>query len=75
MKYLCLVYGDENELHSVPDRECLAYDADLRALRRIDVWIRVEAASAPLRNPDGRSVLRWVPDRTLQASVALRNAP
>jgi len=31
MKYLCLVYGDENELHSVPDRECLAYDADLRA--------------------------------------------
>jgi hypothetical protein len=31
VKYLCLVYGDENELHSVPDRECLAYDADLRA--------------------------------------------
>jgi hypothetical protein len=31
MKYLCLVYGDENELHSVPDRECLDYDAAIRA--------------------------------------------
>jgi hypothetical protein len=31
MKYLCLVYGDENELHGVPDRECLAYDAAIRA--------------------------------------------
>ena len=30
MKYLCLVYGDEHELHSVPDRECLAYDEGLR---------------------------------------------
>lgn len=29
MKYLCLVYSDENELHSLPDspedRECFAY--------------------------------------------------
>jgi hypothetical protein len=31
MNYLCLVYGDENELHSVPDRECLDYDAAIRA--------------------------------------------
>jgi hypothetical protein len=30
MKYLCLVYGDEHELHTVPDRECLAYDEALR---------------------------------------------
>lgn len=30
MKYLCLVYGDEHDLHTVPDSECLAYDAALR---------------------------------------------
>jgi hypothetical protein len=30
MKYLCLVYGDEGELHSVPDSECVAYDEALR---------------------------------------------
>jgi hypothetical protein len=30
MKYLCLVYGEENDLHSVPDRECVAYDDALR---------------------------------------------
>ena len=51
------------------------YDADFRALRRIDLWIRVEASSAPLRNPAGGAVLRWVPDRTFHASVALRNVP
>jgi hypothetical protein len=31
MKYLCLVYGDEHQLHTVPDRECLAFDAAIRA--------------------------------------------
>ena len=30
MKYLCLVYGDEKEIHTVPDSECLAYDEALR---------------------------------------------
>jgi len=30
MKYLCLVYGDEDDLHTVPDKECLAYDEALR---------------------------------------------
>jgi hypothetical protein len=30
MKYLCLVYGDEHELHTVPDRECVDFDAALR---------------------------------------------
>jgi hypothetical protein len=34
VKYLCLVYGDENELHRVPDRECLDYDEGLRASGR-----------------------------------------
>lgn len=31
MKYLCLVYAEENRLDAVPDSECLAYDAALRA--------------------------------------------
>jgi hypothetical protein len=30
MKYLCLVYGEEQQLHSVPDTECVAYDEALR---------------------------------------------
>lgn len=31
MKYLCLVYGDENELQAMSDSECLAYDDGVRA--------------------------------------------
>lgn len=31
MKYLCLVYGEEERIGAMDDRECLAYDADLRA--------------------------------------------
>jgi hypothetical protein len=34
MKYLCLVYFDENKLHAIPespeDEECHAYDRELR---------------------------------------------
>jgi hypothetical protein len=30
MKYLCLVYSEENKLDTVPDSECLAYDETLR---------------------------------------------
>jgi hypothetical protein len=30
MKYLCLVYADENTVHAVPDRDCVAYDIKLR---------------------------------------------
>lgn len=30
MKYLCLVYSEEKKLDTVPDHECLAYDAALR---------------------------------------------
>jgi len=30
MKYLCLVYADEEIVHSIPDRECVAYDEGLR---------------------------------------------
>jgi hypothetical protein len=31
MKYLCLVYLDENRLGELPDEECVAYDAGIRA--------------------------------------------
>jgi len=30
MKYLCLVYLDENRLDELPDRECVAYDRAIR---------------------------------------------
>jgi hypothetical protein len=30
MKYLCLVYLDEREPHSVPDSECVSFDEALR---------------------------------------------
>jgi hypothetical protein len=31
MKYLCLVYGEENAIQSMPDSHCLAYDEAIRA--------------------------------------------
>jgi hypothetical protein len=31
MKYLCLVYGEEDKISTMDDHECLACDADLRA--------------------------------------------
>ena len=30
MKYLCLVYSQEQVLEGVPDRDCVAYDTELR---------------------------------------------
>jgi hypothetical protein len=30
MKYLCLVYLDENRLEELPDEECVAYDTEIR---------------------------------------------
>jgi hypothetical protein len=30
MKYLCLVYGEEQRLADMGDRECLAFDTELR---------------------------------------------
>jgi len=30
MKYLCLVYADEQDLPSIPDRECVAFDGEIR---------------------------------------------
>ena len=31
MKYLCLVYLDEKRLDELPDADCVAYDASIRA--------------------------------------------
>lgn len=30
MKYLCLVYGEEGELHAMPDGDCMDFDDALR---------------------------------------------
>ena len=30
MKYLCLVYLDENRLHELPDEDCVAFDTAVR---------------------------------------------
>ena len=31
MKYLCLVYGEEQALANMPDEHCVAYDEEIRA--------------------------------------------
>ena len=31
MKYLCLVYLDENRLHELPDEDCVEFDTGIRA--------------------------------------------
>ena len=37
MKYLCLVYLEEQKLHAVPDRECATCGAGLRHLSLIHI--------------------------------------
>lgn len=44
-----------------------SYDADLLAVRRVDVWIAVEMTPTMLRSPGAAAT------RTLHASIALRN--
>jgi hypothetical protein len=60
------------------------FDADLLRIRRVDVRLRVEVASAMLRGPTGRLFRRpgqgsrsvnWVPDAELRLSIAPRNLP
>lgn len=58
-----------------------AYDADLFRIRRVDVRLRVEAASARLRGPAGLLFARgghgrpssWVQDLELRATISLPN--
>ena len=57
MKYLCLVYGDEHDLHTVPDRECLAYDEALRQGGRCLASEALESArtAATVRMRNGKA--------------------
>jgi hypothetical protein len=63
---------------SAPNR----YDADLLRVRRLQITLRVQAASAALRGPAGalfvnggraRAGDRWVPDLEVELSIAPRN--
>lgn len=64
-----------------PGASGVAYDADLFRVRRLDVRLRVEAASARLRGPAGALFTRaghaqplsWVPDLEMRFSVWLPN--
>src|SRR5437667_9570420 len=62
MKYLCLVYSEEKNLESVPDEECLAYDATLRQsghcvaseeLQPVDTATTVRVRNGKLSITDG----------------------
>ena len=56
MKYLCLVYGEENKIATMDDQECLACDADLRASGHCVASEALEpvAAATTVRVRDGR---------------------
>ncbi|MBI1397164.1 MAG: YciI family protein [Betaproteobacteria bacterium] len=56
MKYLCLVYMEEKDLHAVPDAECMAFGQGLRESGR---YLAAEAlepvrSATTLRVRDGR---------------------
>jgi hypothetical protein len=62
MKYLCLVYLEQEKLHAVPDRECMAYGDGLRqnggllaaeALQPIDTATTVRVRNGRLSVTDG----------------------
>jgi len=62
MKYLCLVYLEEQKLHAVPDRECAACGADLRtngtllaaeALQPVETATTVRVRSGRVSITDG----------------------
>ena len=62
MKYLCLVYLDENRLDELPDEECVAYDRSIRAsgqciaseaLQSVQIATTVRVRSGKLAVTDG----------------------
>ncbi len=62
MKYLCLVYLEQQKLHAVPDRECAACGQDLRdsgvllaaeALQPVDTATTVRVRNGKLSVTDG----------------------
>ena len=56
MKYLCLVYGEEDKIAAMDDHECLACDAELRASGHCVASEALESVStaATVRIRDGR---------------------
>src|SRR3984893_14015601 len=65
MKYLCLVYLEEQKLHSVSDRECMACGAEFRksglliaaeALQPVETATTVRVRNGKLSITDGPSV-------------------
>ena len=56
MKYLCLVYGDENLLEHADDAQCIAYDDGLRASGHCiaSEALQPVATATTLRVRDGR---------------------
>lgn len=56
MKYLCLVYAEENKLESVSDAECVAYDSEIRDAGRCVASEALEpvATATTLRVRNGR---------------------
>lgn len=62
MKYLCLVYLDENRLDELPDEDCVAYDARIResghclaseALQSVQTATTVRVRNGKLAITDG----------------------
>ena len=62
MKYLCLVYLEEQKLHAVPDSECMAYGDSLRksgryvaaeALQRVETATTVRVRNGKVSVTDG----------------------
>ncbi len=62
MKYLCLVYMDEQSLAAVPDRECMDFGESLRtsgryvaaeALQRVDTATTVRVRDGKVSLTDG----------------------
>lgn len=56
MKYVCLVYLEEQRLRDVPDRECLACGDDMRARNRLVAAEALQPADTArtLRIRDGK---------------------
>ena len=62
MKYLCLVYLEEQKLHAVPDSECMAFGKGLKesgrhiaaeALQSIDAATTVRVRNGKISMTDG----------------------
>ena len=59
MKYLCLVYGDETAMRTVPDRECMAWG---QTLRQKNKYVAAEAlqpsmTARTVRVRDGKTLI------------------